>query len=213
MQAAVTIKNRFVHGWHRDTVANMTHSDQKKHRGSLYSVYLGLALAISSRDFLIDRSRQETTHWCKTFIWANAISRVWKENSLLFVLLSLSRFFLIHICCQSEILPTVSLLFVLQCNDLSIYSWLHVRSPPPPLQNSYTWPKFRKRWCKMVTLPNYAGVCGYFWNGDAHRAHHLFTCHGTYSVRWHKEACIVASEIKTLLFLLYGGKIVLPKAE
>lgn len=117
------------------------------------------------------------------------------KKTLLFALLSLLRFFLIHICCQSEILPTVSLLFVLQCNDLSIYSWLHVRFFPP-LQNSYTWPKFRKRWCKTVTLPNYAGVCGYFWNGDAHRAHHLFTCHVTYSVRWHKEACIVASEIK-----------------
>lgn len=128
MQAVVTIKNRFVHG-----LFNVSHLTPS-HRGSLYSVYLGLALTISSRDFLIDKSRQETTHWCKTFICANAISRVWKDNSLLFVLLSLSRFFLIHICCQSEILPTVFLLLVLQCNDLSIYSW-HVRffSPPPKL--------------------------------------------------------------------------------
>lgn len=61
-------------------VAHMTHSDQKTHRYSFYSVYVGLALAISRHDFLIDKSRQETTHWCVIFICATVVVWFRREN-------------------------------------------------------------------------------------------------------------------------------------
>lgn len=64
-------------------------------------------------------------------------------------------------------------------------------------------PKFRKRWCKTVTLPNYAG---YFWNGDAHGAHHLSTWRVTSRVGRHEAASMVGNETQPLLFPLYAGK-------
>lgn len=127
-----TAGNRFILG-----SFNVSHMAAKRQicctatrRSSLCSSYPGLALAIPSSHILNDDSQQGTRHWCSTLI------QVQRENSPPFTCAS---FFLIW--CQSDFL----LYFAFRAVVLRPQHPYLAACPFLSLQNSYTWPKFRKR--------------------------------------------------------------------